>query len=197
MQLYADLSKRMYVSAQQYDLMLLELGAKIKSSGYEPEHIVAAERGGFAPLRRLLDMFPHASYDTIRVKHYQEDGVTLEKPEIIQPLRNPNLVKGKRVLVVDDCTDTGKTAQVVEKYLLDLGASEVKVGVLFHKPHSQYTPAWYVDTTTCWIYFFYETIDAARQLLQNDMSIDKISKYFRQLKVPEEEIKWITIHLQS
>ncbi|MEM5802234.1 MAG: phosphoribosyltransferase family protein [Candidatus Aenigmatarchaeota archaeon] len=191
-QIYSDLKNRMYVSANQFDLMLLRLALMVKKS-YQPENIVVVERGGFAPLRRILDVFPDVPYDSLRVTHYLEDGVALDEPRIVKPLRYPEKVRDKKNLVLEECTDTGKTSMLVKNYLKELGAKDVRVGVLFHKYRSKFEPDWFVDRTDKWIYFWYETIESGRNLRNKGMSVDDVVAHFRDVGVPEEELE-ILIH---
>ena len=54
----------------------------------------------------------------------------------------PAQVKGRRVLLVDDICDSGKTLKNLHAYALENGADEVRTAVLIHRNHeaSVYTP---------------------------------------------------------
>lgn len=70
---------------------------------------------------------------SIRAKSYEGTESTGE-PEIISDRVDDNAIKNKRVLIIDDILDTGRTLTTVMKYAYDRGASEVKTCVLLRKP---------------------------------------------------------------
>ncbi len=185
---YADLGNRIYVSPEEYDNLLLKLCSKIKISGYEPDSIVTIERAGFNPLRRLLDIFPAAEYDTLRVVHYKATGETLDEPKLLKDISKKEIISGKNVLIVDECTDTGKTAEFVLNHIKKYTPKEVRFAVLFHKYSSKYEPNYWVKRTDKWIYFYYETAEAWRELLRKGYSNQEIIEHFKRVGIKEEEI---------
>ena len=70
----------------------------------------------------------------------EENGVQSQKLEI---QFEPEGISGRRVLLVDDICDTGKTLQVLDELCLQRGALEVKSAVLIHRVRedSHFTPA--------------------------------------------------------
>ena len=58
---------------------------------------------------------------------------------------------GKRVLVADDVADTGATLQFVRRLLPD--DADVRVAVLYEKPHTTYSPDLAWRSTDRWIRF--------------------------------------------
>ncbi|MDD5644657.1 MAG: hypoxanthine phosphoribosyltransferase [bacterium] len=71
-------------------------------------------------------------FDFIGTSSYEGSTVSKTYVEIYKDLTFE--VKGKSVILVDDILDTGKTAKIVKKHLLDKGAKEVKLCVLLDKP---------------------------------------------------------------
>lgn len=53
-------------------------------------------------------------------------------------------VKGKRILLIDDIADSGKTLQELVNGLSWKGAISVETLTLFHKPQSVIEPTWYM-----------------------------------------------------
>jgi len=114
---YKDLKSRMYISPDKFNSMISDLAIKIKRENYTPDIIVVVERAGFAMIRPLLDIFVDVDYDTCRIKYYKGVGEKSDKPEIITRLRDENRVSGKKILAIEECTDTGKTSQLLKNYL--------------------------------------------------------------------------------
>jgi len=84
------------------------------------EALVCITRGGLVPAAivsrelnlRLIETVCVASYD-----HNDKQGHLDVIKEIGPSIRNLNGGKGKGVLVVDDLTDTGKTAKIIREFL--------------------------------------------------------------------------------
>ena len=93
-----------------------------------PELILAVGRGGYYPgtlLAHMLrvDLFP--AYLTRR----ERDAVVREHPLwIIEP---PAAVARRRVLIVDEISSSGETVRLVRDKVLELGAAEARVAVLY------------------------------------------------------------------
>ena len=97
----------------------------------------------------------------INVEFYTDVGRTLDEPTILPPLMDASELPGKRVLVVDDVADSGKTLRMVMEMLshqdLDLGGRTVTVdarsAVIYRKPRSIVEPDYWWRTTDRWINF--------------------------------------------
>src|SRR3989454_4660270 len=90
--------------------MMIELARQIKSAGYSPEVIVGVSRGGWPPARVMSDLLENPNLANMKVEFYKNIGVTAQRPKITQPVTSE--VVGKRVLVVDDVTDSGHSLRV-------------------------------------------------------------------------------------
>ena len=106
--------------SQIYDY-LLALAQKIQSAAYKPDVVVAVCRGGLIPARILVDLLEARMLATIQVEFYIGLGETKEQPTLKQALALP--VAGKKVLLVDDIADSGKSLQYAIAYLQGQGAS--------------------------------------------------------------------------
>ena len=65
----------------------------------------------------------------MRLSRRVSDVVQHETPQWLQ--EPPALVRGRRVLVVDEISSTGETLRMVRERALDLGAAEVRSAVLY------------------------------------------------------------------
>ncbi|MGL4947980.1 MAG: phosphoribosyltransferase [Mycoplasma sp.] len=79
-----------------------------------------------------------------------------------------SLVKDKTILILEDLIDRGHTLSMFKKYLLDLGAKDVKICVLFNKKVKNYKER---EITPDWNGFFIEDEWVA------GFGIDSESKY--------------------
>src|SRR5437588_3501728 len=95
--------------------MLLDLAQQIKKDRYKPEIIVGGSRGGWPPARVMSDLLQKPNLANMKVEVYKDIGVRNKKPRISQAVTME--VVGKRVLVVDDVSDTGHSLRVVADQL--------------------------------------------------------------------------------
>src|SRR6058998_427905 len=87
--------------------MMLRLARRVRESHFEPEVIVGVSRGGWPPARIMSDLLENQNLANMKVVFYRDIGLRNKRPVITQPV-SPR-VKGKRVLVVDDVSDTTRT----------------------------------------------------------------------------------------
>src|SRR5262249_27927239 len=132
--------------------------------GYKPEVIVGVSRGGWPPARIMSDLLENSNIANMKVEFYKDIGVSSERPRITQPVTSQ--VVGKRVLVVDDVADSGRSLKVVANHLRRKGAKELKVSTIYFKPHSIFRPDFYSRTTRKWIIFPWERLEAVRLIVK-------------------------------
>ena len=138
-----------------------ELSAQIVASGWIPDLIIAIARGGLIPAGAIGYAIGIKAMGAINVEFYTDVGRTLDEPTILPPLMDASELPGKRVLVVDDVADSGKTLRMVMEMLshqdLDLGGRTVTVdarsAVIYRKPRSIVEPDYWWRTTDRWINF--------------------------------------------
>ncbi len=143
--------------------MLLNLAEKVRRDGFKPDVIVGISRGGWPPARVLSDLLENPELANVKVEFYLGVAETKGEPVITQPVSTD--VRGKRVLVVDDVADTGKSLSLVKSNLLELGSLEVKVATLYYKPWSIFKPDYYEKETRKWVIFPWERMETVRNVL--------------------------------
>ena len=146
-----------------YDL-LLDIALKIRASGFKPDYIVGVSRGGWAPGRVLSDLLENAHTVNIKIEFYVGIGKTTRKPVVTQPLAED--ISKKKVLVVDDVADTGESLKVALAHVVEKGAAGVKTATIYYKPHSVFKPDFFADSTSDWIIFPWERLEATELLIQ-------------------------------
>ncbi len=129
------------------------LARKIKASGYMPDLIVAIGRGGYVPGRLVSDFLLFNDLTSMKIEHYTRAADMLEETRIKFPI--PVEIIGKKVLIIDDVTDTGETLKLAVDYALSLSPASVRTAVLQHKTCSAFTPDFYAQKILKWRWIIY------------------------------------------
>jgi hypoxanthine phosphoribosyltransferase len=120
----------------------------IKDSGYIPDIVIAIGRGGYVPARILCDYLVLNELTAVKVEHWRRAAAKRERAVVKFPLNIK--ISGKKVLLVDDLTDTGETFDVTVRYLKRFRPEEVRTAVLLHKTCSYVVPDYFVRKATKW-----------------------------------------------
>jgi len=144
--------------------LLLKLADAVQKSGFEPDVIVGVSRGGWIPARIMSDLLENPKLANVTAEFYVGVAETKHEPSITQPVSVS--VKGKKVLVVDDLADTGKSLKLVNLHLKQQGASEIKIATIYYKPWSIIVPHYYEKETRYWIVFPWELKDIVRKTVE-------------------------------
>jgi hypoxanthine phosphoribosyltransferase len=129
------------------------LAKKIESSGFRPDYIVAIVRGGMVPAMNLSDILGVYDVLTLRVRHWGATAVKNKKAVLDVPL-NVDIV-GKKILLVDDLTDTGDSIRLALVHLKGLRPAEVRSAVLIHKASSSVVPDYYAEKEAEWMWVIF------------------------------------------
>jgi uncharacterized protein len=148
---------------QIYEMLLCQ-AQKIKTQNYTPDLIVAIVRGGVVPARILSDLLETPNLNFIRIEFYTNINQTLQKPILKQTLVTN--VTGKKSLLIDDISDTGKSLKLAKTYLQQQGAIEIKTATLYHKTQSITTPDFYEKQTANWVVFPWDIKETLRKIIQ-------------------------------
>ncbi len=95
---------------------------------FAPQIILPVGRGGYYPGALLSHMLQVEVYP-VRLSRRKNDVVLYETPQWLQ--EPPELVSGRRVLVIDEISSSGETLRMVREKALALGAGEVRTAVLY------------------------------------------------------------------
>jgi len=155
--------------------LCLELGGRVRESGFKPDVLLGISRGGLVPVRILSDLFDKAEVATVRVEFYEDIAKTAREPRITQPVSVD--VKGRSVLVVDDVADTGRSLALVKRRVEELGAAHIRVATTYYKPWSVIVPDYWVRRTEKWIVFPHErretALKVARRILKEGGTLEQ------------------------
>ncbi len=163
---------------QIYD-MLLTQAQKIQTQPYKPETIFAIARGGLIPARILVDLLETTQFALLQIEFYMDIAQTKQEPTLKQaPTAS---VLGKKVLLVDDIADTGKSLQLAKTLLQQQGAVEIKTVTLYHKPQSIIKPDFYGKETSTWVVFPWETKETLRRIMQKNVGKRQLNQEIAKL----------------
>jgi hypoxanthine phosphoribosyltransferase len=115
-----------------------QVAKKINSSDYKPDVIVGLARGGWVLARVLCDLIGVKDLLSLKVEHWGVTATPDGTAKLKYPL-NVDLI-GKKILVVDDITDTGESMRVTIEYLKSLKPSEVRTAALQHIISAKFKP---------------------------------------------------------
>jgi hypoxanthine phosphoribosyltransferase len=146
---------------QLYEL-LLELADRVRSEGFKPDIIVGISRGGWFPARILSDLLDNPYITSVTAEFYVGVYETNCEPRLTQPITVE--ISDKRILLVDDVVDTGKSAVLLKSHLSLQGAKENKLLTLYYKPWSVVKPDFYGKETSDWIVFPWEIKETLAKL---------------------------------
>ena len=129
-----------------------ELAQDIADSGFDPEIVVAVARGGLTVAGALAYALGVKSCGSLNVELYTGIGTTLDAPVVLPPMLDSASLRGHRVLLVDDVSDSGRTISLVCEMLREEGA-EVRTTCLYSKPGTLHEPDHVWRHTDRWIEF--------------------------------------------
>jgi hypothetical protein len=144
--------------------MLLNQAEKIHRNGFKPDVIVGVSRGGWPPARVLSDLLENPNLANARAEFYLGVAETKTEPVLTQPVSAA--VAGKKVLIVDEVADTGKSLKLVREHIIRQGAVEVKTATVYYKPWSIVKPDYYEKETVNWIVFPWEIKETIRKIVR-------------------------------
>jgi hypoxanthine phosphoribosyltransferase len=138
-----DLDRTILYSADQIQKRVNELADEIaRDYGHEEFLAISIMKGSFifaADLIRCLSLRKaQPVVDFITLASYGSGTSSCGAISILNDLTFP--ITGKRVLIIDDILDTGRTLQAACRMLSERGATEVRTCVLLDKPARRVAP---------------------------------------------------------
>ncbi|MGQ9686482.1 MAG: phosphoribosyltransferase [Thiobacillaceae bacterium] len=141
------------VSWTRFHALARKLARRVLASGYRPDILVAIGRGGYLPARILSDFLDLMDLTSFKIEHYHATRKG-RQARVRYPL-NVDLTD-RRVLLVDDVSDSGDTFRVALDHLASCGSpAEVRTAVLHHKVVSPYVPDYYAQKVIKWRWIVY------------------------------------------
>ena len=123
------------ISWEEFHQMCKRLAQKISQDDFDI--ILGIARGGLYPATLIAGMLRKEVYP-IRITRRENDKVKWEKP--IWKVDVPSNVKSKKVLIIDDVSDSGETLSIVSKRAREKRAKKVKTAVFLLHSRSKSKP---------------------------------------------------------
>ena len=171
-----------------------KVAEKILDSDYRADIIVGLARGGWVLSRVLCDFLEIKDLVSLKVEHWGVTATPDGKAQIKYPFKID--LTGKKVLVVDDITDTGQSLKVATDYIKTLNPLEIKTATLMHIEGSEFTPDFYGDKVG-WKWYIFpwnytedmcNIVPKLSEKADTPGEIMELLKEYHGIKIDEEEI---------
>lgn len=129
-----------------------ELARSVLADGFAPEVVVAIARGGLIPGGAVAYALGAKNCGALNVEFYTGVGEVLDAPELLPPHLDLDYLEGRRVLLVDDVADSGRTLRLAVELLRGRGVI-VRSATIYTKPGSIEMPDFSWRETALWIDF--------------------------------------------
>ncbi len=182
-----------------------QVAKKVNSSGYKPDLIIGLARGGWILARVLCDLVGVKDIVSLKVEHWGVTATPDGKAKLKYPF-NIDLT-GKRVLVVDDITDTGESMRIAVEYIQSLNPSEIKTATLRHITGSKFLPDYFAEEIVWrWVIFPWNFTEDMSNIIPKvlksigyNIDISKIKSKLKQLykiDITQERIEEVLRELE-
>jgi len=142
-----------YISWNRFYRLCGTLYRKVNESGFEPDLIIAITRGGYPAARVLADWFGLMDLVGLKIEHYRGPE---KQARTTVPYPLPLRIDGRRVLMVDDVSDSGDTFEAALAHLEQYGhAADLRTAVLHHKTSSSHVPDYHAHRVVKWRWITY------------------------------------------
>ena len=142
-----------YISWNRFYRLCGALWKRIADSGYRPDLLIAITRGGYPAARVLADFGGLMDLVSLKIEHYHGPS---KLREALVPYPLPLSVGGRRVLLVDDISDSGDTFDAAFAELDKRGEPlSIRTAVLHYKQVSRHTPDYYAKRIVKWRWVTY------------------------------------------
>ncbi|MFB6168138.1 MAG: phosphoribosyltransferase family protein [Haloferacaceae archaeon] len=131
-----------------------DVAEAVRDAEFEPDVIVALARGGWFAGRCLCDFLGLDDLTSLKIEHYVGTAAASGEAEIRYPMPDGS-VEGKRVLVVDDITDTGESLRRAETYVRDRDPAAVRTATLQQAGESAADPDFVGERLAEWTWVVY------------------------------------------
>lgn len=183
------------ISWQQYHILARKMAAAMLDHEKNPfDEIVAIARGGLT-LGHLFSDYLQIPISSITIQSYTD----IEKQgEVNITAGLSKIIKGKKILLVDDIADTGKTLIRATEYLTDFHPSSITTATMFYKPHCSVMPDYFAQQTDKWILLPFEVTEwiytFTTKMTKEGKSKREIQTFLENLGFTKDQILFVRRH---
>jgi xanthine phosphoribosyltransferase len=178
--------KATYVSWKDIEDWTKGIMKMIIADDYNPDIIVGIARGGLVPARMVADYLFKKDLLSIKTEHW---GVTatMDGKAVLKEKLNYD-VSGKKVLIVDDITDTGESMRLSYNYIKSLNPAELKTTSMLYVNGSSYTPDYYGKGLSKeeWAWFVFpwnvyeDTYNLSKKFMDTPVDVNTLKEKLRE-----------------
>ncbi len=170
------------VSWKDIERWSMDIVKKVKESGYDPEIVIGLARGGLVPARLIADYLNIKDLYAVKTEHWGLTATPDGKARLAQGLQVS--IEGKKVLVVDDITDTGQSLKLAVDHIKEHNPAKIRSATLLHITHSKYVPDYYSDEVPedrwTWFIFPWNVYEDMRNLIPKTLYKAKTAKEIKE-----------------
>ncbi|MEV1129795.1 phosphoribosyltransferase [Agromyces sp. NPDC049794] len=144
--------RREILTWDEFGTAARSLAGDVLRSGFRPDVVIAIARGGLLLAGAISYALGTKACGSINVEFYTGIDERLPEPVLHPPMLDAPALGGRRVLLVDDVSDSGRTLAKVVAIIRDAGA-EVRTATLYTKSHTVLAPDYDYRRTDDWIVF--------------------------------------------
>ena len=143
--------EKVYYSYEMFKNDVNILSSKIND--FNPEVVLAVARGGLTLGHFICNTINNRNLFSINSISY-DNQIQLSSVEVFNI---PDLSAYKKIVIVDDIVDSGKTLLKVIDILNDKFPNlDIKIASIYYKDGALLKPDFYIRNADCWIDFFWE-----------------------------------------
>ncbi len=116
--------------------------------------VIAVARGGFPIARFICDFLNIHHLGAVQITHYTAGATEVEKMQIIAPVNT--VVAGKKILLIDDVNDTGKTLIAARDHIQALHPALLKTAVIHEKQNTVFKVDFVAEKIMEWKWLIYQ-----------------------------------------
>ncbi len=155
------------------------------------DEIVAIARGGLT-LGHLLSDYLRIPISSITIQSYTD---IQEQGEVRITAGLSKIIQGKKILLVDDIADSGKTLMRATSYLKEFNPRSIKSLTMFYKPHCTIIPDYFAKQTDKWILLPFEVTEwistFTEKMEAEGKSKAQIQTFLEKLGYTDDQIKFV------
>jgi hypoxanthine phosphoribosyltransferase len=177
------------LSWEEFHSEIFSLYQSIIESGKTYDLLIAVSRGGLT-ISHILSDFLHLQVASLTCTSYDDIA---QKGTLKMNYMPEGDLTGKKILVVDDLSDTGSTFEAVVDCLKTRHPSVLDTCALYVKPGTSFHPIYVNKVTDAWVVFPYEVRETVQsvhaQMKKEGKTDEEVYEFLKSLKLQVSMIK--------